>query len=132
GGGVRFVVGRGVGIGRAAGLGAGFAGDLLARAGVGPVFQEPRRGLLLLDLRDDGGDVLRRRLGFGRDSLRRREAHAVSILEITEGAVAGDDAAAIGGEFGKHLAPLALQRRGLGGGGRGHWGGGGVGGGGAG
>src|SRR5262249_57181737 len=47
--------------------------------------------------------------GLSRYSLRRGEVYAVSILQITEGIVAGDDAAAIGGNLGDEVAHLTLE-----------------------
>src|SRR5207244_13634871 len=49
-------------------------------------------------------------LGLGRYALRRGKIHAIGVLKIAEGVVAGNDTAAIGGNFGDHLAHLAIKR----------------------
>ena len=87
-----------VGIERAADLEAGLGGDLLDQPRVGDVLDEDRRSLLLPDLVDQPGDVGGRRLGLGRDALRRAECQAVVVLEIAERVMRGDDDALVRGD----------------------------------
>ena len=60
--------------------------------------------------RDDPRDVLGGGLGFGRDALRRDEVDAIGGLEIAEGVVGGDDAAAVGRDFRDRVLHLGVER----------------------
>jgi hypothetical protein len=108
-GGVAAGIRQRVGIKHATDLGAGFAGDLLHQPRVRHVFEKHRRNLLFPDCADDGCDVLGRCLAFRRDALRRSEMDAIGCLEITEGVVAGDDAALVGRDLGERIAHLAFE-----------------------